>query len=267
MNRLKYSLSSRQTAEYLKQADEIKFEYKDRHSIPDFIEKYPEAKINLILPYTWNGEIEIDWKEIYMYAKLAKDNFILGITRGYELSQAKEKNISVYHRAHLHTFQELNDLMAAGVNEVILGAPLFFQLDKVKKRFPDIVIRATANIALPEGSLSYNDGICGIWIRPEDIPLYEQYISTIDFIADLSAEQALFRVYALQHKWPSELNFLIKDLKHPAINRMIPPTLGEARISCGQNCAINSTCHLCKRTLDLAIPDKWKQYLEKTENT
>ena len=161
MSILNYSLSSRQIPKYREQANEIKFQYKDHKAIPEFIEKYPQARIALVLPYSWNNEIDIDWTQIDIYSKLAKGNFILGITNGYELAQAKERNLNFYHCVPLHTFQELDDVVRAGVKEVILGAPLFFQLDKIKARYSDINIRALANVALPEGSLSYNNGVCG----------------------------------------------------------------------------------------------------------
>ena len=39
---MKYSMSSRQTKEYLEKADEIRFEYRDYRSLFDYIEEYPE---------------------------------------------------------------------------------------------------------------------------------------------------------------------------------------------------------------------------------
>ena len=40
---MKFSMSSRQTAEYLQKADEIKVQWRDRNIIPDLFEKYPDA--------------------------------------------------------------------------------------------------------------------------------------------------------------------------------------------------------------------------------
>ena len=60
---------------------------------------------------------------------------------------------------------------------------------------------------------------------------------------------------------------LVKDLDHPAVNRMIPPTLAEARISCGQKCMENGICHLCERTLNLANPELLRSYLESSEQS
>jgi hypothetical protein len=261
---LKYSLSCRQTDEYLKQADEIKFQYRDHKAIPDFIEKYPSARIDIALPYYDNEAI--DWDAIRMYYGLAKKNLIIGVVSTEHINQAIKIGVDMYHRVPVHSFQELNDLQSAGIGEVYLGSPLFFQLDKVARYYPNMKIRAIANVALQEGSISYNDGVRGTWIRPEDVPTYEPYIQVIEFLAEKQPEQALFRIYALQHKWQGDMKMIISDLDNPAVNRMVPPTLAESRIHCGQRCMENGICHLCERTLDLANPDKWKEYLANTED-
>ena len=259
---LKYSLSSRQVAEYLKKADEIKVEYRDRRTIPDLAEKYPDARINLLPP---EKEEDIDWKEIKNYQILSRNNFIFGIIRYTDIGPAKDNDINVYYRFPITTFQELEDVKRAGVCSVILGAPLFFRMDSVAKF--EIPVRAIANVAHPEGSFTMLDGPTGTWIRPEDVEVYEQYIDTIEFMAVQKEEQALYRIYAEQHKWPGELNMVVKDLNHSATNRMIPPTLVESRLNCGQRCKETGRCHLCQRVLDLADPDKLRQYLKETENT
>lgn len=261
---MKYSLSSRQTAEYLAKADEIRVAYRDNETIYDLIEKYPNAKINLELPLE---PIDVDWKRVKEFSILAKDNFIIGVINGAQMGEAMDRQINFYHRAPLHSFQELNDLRLAGVEYVYLGAPLFFQLDKVRRYYPTLKVRAIANVALPEGSMSYNNGVCGTWIRPEDVPTYEPYIDTIEFADELSAERALFRIYAEQHKWGATINTIIKDIHHEASNRMIPPTLAEVRISCGQRCMENGHCRLCERTFDLANPDLLKSYLASQEQS
>lgn len=261
---MKFSISSRQSFEYLRRADEITVEYNDREIIIDLVEKYPEASINLVLPY--QQDAHINWKEIEQFCKMSRSGFILGVINSVQLAEALKLNIPVYHRALIHTFEELRGLSEAGVSEAILGAPLFFQLDKVKQNFPNLKLRAIANVALPEGSASQDSGVCGIWIRPEDVSVYEPYITTLGFVAEHRAEQALFRIYSERKSWGGELRLLVKDLNHPAINNLILPELAEKRISCGQRCKENGICHLCPRILDLANADKLRDYLAKTEN-
>ena len=259
---MKYSLSSRQTAEYLKKADEIKVEYRDRDIIPDLAEKYPNARINLLPP---EKDQAIDWKEIKNYQILSRNNFLFGITQYTDIGPANDNGVNIYYRFPVTSFQELEDVKQAGMRCVILGAPLFFKMDAVSKF--DIPVRAIANVAHPEGSFTLLDGPTGTWIRPEDVETYDQYIETIEFFGGQKEEQALYRIYAEQHKWSSELNMMVKDLNHSAVNRMIPPTLAESRLNCGQRCKETGRCHLCQRVLDLANPDLLRQYLEETENT
>ena len=60
----------------------------------------------------------------------------------------------------------------------------------------NVPIRAIPNIAYDDG-LPREDGVCGKWIRPEDIDTYAQYVAAIEFKdCDIKKEQALYRVYA-----------------------------------------------------------------------
>lgn len=239
----------------MSKADEIRVQYRDRRSIPDIAEHYPEATINLTRYYP-DCDIEIDWQEINNYKILCKDNFVFGLSLEDEMLLARSKNIDFYYLGALRTFQELNDMKRLGACRVRLGAPLFFQMDKVKKF--EIPIYAVANVANGDTVFSREDGVTGTWIRPEDIALYEDYIDVIEFNHHKTGEQALYRIYAEQKAWSSGINLIIKDINYEATNRMISPDLAKTRLNCGQRCQENGQCHLCYRTLDLANPDKIK---------
>ena len=257
---MKFSMSSRQTAEYLQKADEIKVQWRDRNIIPDLFEKYPNATINLTR-YFQDSQDEIDWKQISTYNILSKGKFILGLTMMNEMIEARANNYKFYYLSAIRTFQELNEVVDFGVCRIRLGAPLFFQLDKVRKIYSG-PIYAIANMASNDSIFGSTDGVCGLWIRPEDISTYEPYIELIEFIGNQKQEQALYRIYAEQHTWSGELGLLVQDLNYPCTNRMIPPTLAETRLTCGQRCQENGRCHLCHRMFDLANPDKIRNYLE-----
>ncbi len=49
---MKVCLSSRQSSAYLKKADEIKVEFRDRNSLPDLFDAYPDAHVILEVPPT-----------------------------------------------------------------------------------------------------------------------------------------------------------------------------------------------------------------------
>lgn len=262
---MKFSMSSRQSMEYLNKTDEIKVQWRDRRIIPDLYEKYPNATVNLVKYFQQNEE-DIDWQEIETYNVLGQGRFYLGLTRPNEMGQAKERGYNFHYLAAIRTFQELREVLNFGVCRVRLGAPLFFQLDKVK-RVCDVPIYAIANMASNDSLFESQTGITGIWIRPEDVPTYEPYISLLEFVGDQKQEQALYRIYAEQHAWSGELGLLIKDLNYPCTNRMIPPDLAERRINCGQRCQETGNCHLCQRMFDLANPDKIRSYLETTKQS
>lgn len=248
---MKYSLSSRQTSEYLAKADEIKVQYRDRNIIPELIDKYPTATINLVR-YYHDCIDTIDWNQINTYHVLAQGRFIFGLSVLDEIKEAKTHNYKFYYLSPVYSFQQLQEQKRLGVCFVQLGAPLFFQMDKVK-RF-NIPVRAVANVAHSTSEIGGPDGVTGTWIRPEDIQTYEPYIDTIEFFGDITQEQALYRLYAEQHAWSGELGLIIQDLNYLCTNRMVPPTLAEARLNCGQRCQENGICHLCYRTFDLANP-------------
>lgn len=255
---MKFTLSSRQTDEYLKKADVIRVEWRDRRIIPELTEKYPEAEINLLLPHP--SDAIINWTEINNYNILSKNKLMVGSFYTEYLNEARAKGIRHYYAAPICTFEELNDAKRAGVCGVYLGAPLFFRLDAVKEF--DIPIFAIANEANATAFFQRPNGVTSAWLRPEDVELYSEYIDVIEFCGDLKQEQALYRIYAEQKAWSGPLDMLIRGLNFPdcKANRMVPPLFGEKRINCGQVCQETGGCHICERLLQLADPDKMRAF-------
>lgn len=261
---MKYSLSSRQTAEYLEKADEICVQWRDRNIIPDLFDKYPKANVVLKRYYS-DCENPVNWEDIRMYNILGQGRFILGLSLMDEINLAKEHGYRFFYLAPVRTFQELTELKKLGVCYVELGAPLFFQMDKVRAH--GVPVRAVANSAHHDSFFKHTDGVNGLWIRPEDVEQYDPYVSVIEFVGNQKQEQALFRIYAEQHKWSGDINMIIQDMNYPATNRMIPPELATSRLNCGQRCIENGRCHICYRLFDLANPELIRGYLAAMENT
>lgn len=257
---MKICLSCHQTYNYLKNADEIKFDFKDRKAIPDFAEKYPEA--TMILQH--NSTEEINWKEIEDYKILCKDNFIFCIGSAADGERAKERGIKFYLGYTIDTAYMLEAAEHLGVCYIKLGMPLFFEIEKLNKY--NIPIRAIPNVCYMDG-LPRENGINGMWIRPEDLDAYEGYIDTIEFEdCDVKKERALFRIYMQEKNWPGDMNMIFTNFNHPGVNRMIIPDVVEARKHCGQACATKSqSCRICYRAVDLANPDRIREYNKNIE--
>lgn len=258
---MKVCLSSRQSAEYLQKADEIRVASQDHRIIPDLSERYPEAIIILELEPHANAVISLE--TIKEYNILCRGNFILCIndlspeTTGY----LDANEIKYFWGYTITTPYELESLARfTNVCYVRIGAPLFFDMRLVAEY--GIPVRHAPNLAHP-GYLPQQDGVNGIWIRPEDLNLYEPTIATIEFVGvNMSAERALFRIYMEEHEWPGELNIIITNLHHEGFNRMLDSELTEVRMHCRQKCAAKDPCRLCWRALDLANPEKIRTYAE-----
>lgn len=264
---MKYCLSARQEDQYLKQADEIIFEYRDREAIFDYIDKYPEAAIILEC-----DNIAINWAEIKAYNSKAQGNFILALSDVYVCEQAKERGIKFYHIKPVSTYYDLKALIDLGVCYVIPAAPLFFDLKNLKSHF-DIGIRSYPNESNLDG-LPREERICGPWIRPEDVELYDEFIDVFEFKnVGINKEKALFRIYHDEHEWPGNLDLIINGVGSCAANRMITSELAKSRLTCKQKCAGGANCKLCYTALRLADPeriqgyvDSEKEVIEKVEN-
>lgn len=256
---MKFCLKNRQSVLYLKKADEICIEYRDRRAIPDYAKKYPNATLTLeILPQT-----EWDFSELKEYFILSRNKlkFCLPEIKEETVSQFKTNNMPFFWGYEITTAYELNAVIAAGVCEARIGAPLFFDTDYLKKC--GIPLRVTANVA-HAGYFEHLDGINGSWIRPEDLDMYEGIFTTVEFAdCDQNKEQALFRIYAEQKKWPGRVDMLISNIEAPeAYNRMLPPEFTSTRLNCRQRCASGGACRICYRYMSLADPDKIKAYAE-----
>lgn len=265
---MKYCLSSRQTKEYLKKADEIKVKYRDRDIIYDFSQDY-EGK-TIILEFPLDRNIIIDWKEIEKYNTVCQGNLILCVATMDHVREAKGRGMKFYYGFPINSFYDLQALKKLGVCYVRLGAPLFFNMDKVKQI--GIPVRAIPNVA-HEGYFPRENGVFGQWIRPEDMELYADYIAAIEFEdADLQKERALYRIYCEEKNWPGEMNMIITNMNYQCLNRLVSEKVGQARLNCGQRCQSGGACRICERYLYLAkeevmrkIADKVKAQKEKKD--
>ena len=255
---MKISLHNRMSASYLKKADEIVVAYKDRKALPDYFEKYPDASVVLeVMP-----DNQWEMAEIKEYFILGQGKFTLCIPNIADprLADLKAEGIPFFWGYTVTTFYELKALEEIGVSQARIGAPIFFECEKLKNFTMEK--RVTANIA-HQGYIPSMDGIVGAWMRPEDVAVYEDVFSTIEFAdCDNSKEEALFRIYAEQHNWPGRVDMLISNITTDSYNRMIPPEFALARRTCGQRCISGGACRICYRYLKLADPDLIRGYAE-----
>lgn len=250
---MKYSVSSRISSRYLRQADEIKVQYRDKETIPDLYQKYPGKTILLL--GSWDIQ-ESDYNDFQIWDKICEHNLIIQCAYRHIAQILKELGLRFMLTYEATSYWNLEGLIALGAEYAYVGVPLFFDLPHSESL--NIKLRVVPTVT--EVNYFPRDekySIVGKWIRPEDIPLYEPYIDIIEFenTNDIKREETLFKVYAINKQWSTNLNILVPDLSSSAVNRLIDPQLAASRISCRQRCMSGGNCRFCHTALTLANPD------------
>ena len=241
---MKYCVSARQPKDVLAKADEIRFNYKDRKGLYNFIEDFPKKRYIINIP----KDEDIDWQELAMFA--AKVDLTLALENIRMAKICRELKLNFYWGFPITSYYELQGLLYLGVCELLLGAPLYFDLAEVKKH--GLPIRLVANLCF-DGYIPRPNGVCGTYVRPEDVSVYESYVSTLEFETDdIKKEAILLKVYQEDKNWPGNLNLLLTNLGEHVDNRAIPEQFGSARIQCRQNCQRNGSCKLCFTAIQLS---------------
>ena len=105
-----------------------------------------------------------------------------------------------------------------------------------------------ANASFINDNYINDNGIKGMYIRPEDIEWYDQYIDTLVFYSEnLKREETLLKIYKEDKQWPGNLKKLIFNLKENVDNRGLPEEFGRVRSNCRQKCMRNGTCRFCEK--------------------
>lgn len=250
---MNYCLSAQVDKKYLEKVQEIRIKYRNLDTLLDLYEINPKASIIITLP-SKEDKTKIRWSDIQNYNTMWQNKIIIE-TDSFDIMDAcKMLGIKYFYAIPISTFAELKALVDCGCCDVKIDAPLTHMLDKLDNY--DITLRMSPNIAY-YAHIPRVDGVIGSWVRPEDVELYEEYIDVFEFEdCDKAKEEALYRVYAEQKNWPSNLNNLITNLDYNATGKLVLPEFATARTFCGQKCLTGIHCDLCYKFLNLASIDK-----------
>lgn len=249
---MSFVVSSRQSLAYLKDKLEIKMNYVDIDRIRDFItdEWTFQGELVIYIP----NQTPIDWELLKTYRQMLK--IILAVENPADIVNARNQGFDVFWSYPISSFQELRSFLAAGVSQVLLDAPLYFDLRAVKKICGDAQIRIVVNKCLNDYSFLPN-GIQGTYVRPEDIQSYSEYVDHFEFDSKtLAQERTLYKVYAEEQKWPGNLELLLTHLNYSVDNRgfdaLDPGNFAERRMNCQQVCQRDANkCRFCAITFKL----------------
>lgn len=234
---MRYAVSVRQPDSVKAQADEIIVNYNDINIMYNMIENFPQKDYKIRIH---KGE-NVNFEELFSFSEQVNITVALEDMRDVDLYKDK---IKYYWGYPITTWAEVKVLIDLGVSELFIGAPLTFDLPYLTNH-TSLPLRMIANKCYDD-ALPRENGICGSYIRPEDVETYGKYISTLEFDTDaLSKEATLLEVYK-SGEWPGNLNLLLTNLNYNIDNRAIPRTFGISRLGCGQRCQRSLSCHLCE---------------------
>lgn len=240
-------------------AQEIRVKYKHLDSLLDIYEINPKA--NIILTITKEEKSQVKWDEVEKYNIMWQNNVIVETDSFDVMDACKLCGVRFFYAIPVNTFSELKALADYGCCDVKIDAPLTHMLDKIEKF--DITIRMCPNIAY-YAYIPRENGVIGSWVRPEDVEFYEQFIDVFEFEdCDVKKERALYRVYAEQKSWMGPLNSLITNLNYPGDSKLVHEDFAIWRGFCGQRCVSGGNCSICYRMLDLAQPEKIRNFFDK----
>lgn len=239
---IKYTVSGLQGFGILQNADEIRLQYKDHKYLIDLVKRYEGKSFIIRIPIG----TEVDWETLKSYGQIT--DVTLALEDLHMIKFAQENMLKYYWAYPVTTWYELRSMITLGVDQILVGAPLFFEIGKVHAKFNNL--RIVANNA-QENPATPGSHINGPYVRPEDVKYYEPYVQHIEFFCDKLTEEAqLLEIYK-EGKWEGNLNFLVRNLNANVTNRLIPEEFGQFRTKCGQRCMSSGTCHYCETTFNM----------------
>ena len=245
---MRFCISGKQPFAIINKADEIKFDYEDRERIIDIVENYSNKIVILNVPGN-----EADWDSWITYTEKLNE-FYIALHRLSRAQEFNDKGIKWYWPYPITSYYELKMIINLAPSYLLIGPPLTFDLSRVVDNASGIPLRMSINSAHPTYLPSDNvNGICGQWVRPEDIDLYATKVQCFEFIeTDTLKEEAVLLETYQKREWQGNLNLLIKHLNCHIDNRSISRELSKKRMNCGQNCFSGGRCKTCQIEFDFA---------------
>lgn len=243
---MKYMMSCRQTLVQLQKADEIRMDYKDIDRIRDFVSADWTCTADVIIYISNEDKPEVNWDILKSYKEVL--NIIIAIEDAGYSRTVIDNGFEWFWSYPASSFWELQGLLNLGVCQVIVDAPLFFEMEKIHhlckgRAEVRVVANHCYNRFMPREEKT---GVFGVYIRPEDIPYYEPYVQHIEFETDgLKQERAYIRIYKDQGLWPGNLKILIPKLGIDVDNRGYDADFGKRRLNCRQRCQSTGKCRYC----------------------
>lgn len=256
---MNFAIPFRRKFKYLDQ-DNVQFNINyspDIKALNNFITEYGKKhRINLIME-------DIDLEKDIPIIKLLCETFptykIVARLPLYDKSldlKLVENGIPHFYEDAATNWDEFHSFLSLEVTDIIVAEELAFSA-KFLKNFAikkGVSLRCFCNVC--QTAQIQNASIKSFFIRPEDIPFYEDYYDTCEFFVkkDVTAHtlNALYEAYSQEHKWFGKLKEIIIGYQGEEDNRFIIPKFGQMRLNCEKRCLKDESCQFCDRIISLS---------------
>lgn len=253
---MKYAVGYYPNFRYFFDVDEVIYTLSDEEKLYEMVSEHlPKSTITIeiVRPFENNA--------IFHYINKIRDDFPdkeIIIRLSFFHSTQEERNI-VQAEGYKFMFSEpatklteITAMIFEGACEVIVAEDLCFDLKTLQSiRKQGIKIRIYPDIAqTPKGTRNLPP-LSRFFIRPEDLPLYENLVDTAELWCKDTHLSVVYEIYK-QQQWRGPLNMVVTDLKDIDIeNSGIVPFFGQARLNCKKRCTY-SKCDICTTITKLA---------------
>lgn len=253
---MKYAVHYNKAFQFLKEVDEVVFDWEGTDKILDFIPTIlsQEQKAIVSLRNT-KADIE-DLFPVIMKLKTLHNNLLIqiGLDQAGDIRFFKDNNIDFMFYDYCASIEMYYLMKELGVSDVYVTESLGFCLEDLQEGGDrPIRLRVFPNIAQ---CYSHGKGvipeITKFWIRPEDTELYENLVDVFEFYGkeDGTRLSTIYKIYK-KCQWLGDLKDIILDLDIDISNTTISPHFGKMRLNCHKKC-LYGKCNICLNIADLA---------------
>lgn len=257
---MKYSIVYNKTFRYMDTIDEVILYWSTKDDIVDFIKETYKQKQRIVIDFSDKYARELR-EALPVLERLKKEhsNFAIRINAATQKafhSLLKEKKINFFFCNFCSNWDSLYAYSLLGVSDVYITEELCFDLKKVKAFCTPrrIKVRVFPNIGQVsgQGTNGVIPEIQKFFIRPEDIPVYEDYIDICElWVNHLDRCSVLYEIYKSE-QWLGTLDDIIFDLDLNISTSAFLPNFGVARLGCGKRCQKGDRCSICTTQVELA---------------
>lgn len=239
--------------ESTKSADELKIKYNPLDpTLAGFLRC--NDKKTIIIDVTDEGGLDDTDRRLFKGLNEQMTNFklLIRLENTEDLNFVKENNIPFFFCNFATTIDQVYGLMRYSPTDMYICEELGFSLDKISAILHEknIKVRVFPNIC--QSSFPGMPSLLKFFIRPDDIPVYEQFVDVFELVTDETRQDTIFKIYK-QHKWFGDLNEIIPTFKNSLNSRFLLNDFGVFRAQCGKKCLYKpNSCNICSRLVELA---------------